>query len=88
MPLWGDNKYNPMFCGEEGALPEGRDSHHSGDKPRPGRNVRVSIALAACSLAFFHPVTGKRMSFQHVSEGDIFQEFSVQSGKNKVPSVI
>lgn len=35
------------------------------------------IALCAYELAFNHPVTGKRMSFQIEPEGQIFQNFSL-----------
>lgn len=61
MPLWGDNKYNPLFCNENTSVFEG--------------NKRVSVALSACSLAFDHPADGRRMAFRHMPNGDIFQEF-------------
>lgn len=63
MPLWGDNKYNPGFCGE-------------GEK-KTGEHVRANVALAAYSLAFHHPLTGKTMSFRRLPEDGIFRNFQI-----------
>lgn len=75
MPLWGDNKYNPVFCGES--------------EVQDRKSRRVPVALAACSLAFRHPLTGKTMLFKKMPENEIFRIFqTVQETADKVPSVI
>lgn len=72
MPLWGDNKYNPVFSGGDIA----------GRGQRGGRRgaAGVNVALAACELSFRHPSTGEVMHFGRTPEGRIFQNF--QSGIN------
>lgn len=75
MPLWGDNKYNPVFSGESEA--QGR------------KNMRASVALAAYSLAFRHPTAGKIMEFKKMPENEIFRSFqAVRETADKVPYVI
>lgn len=64
LPLWGDNKYNPMFNGEE----NGGGSAHS-------RGARVDVALASYQLTFTHPATGKIMTFKHLPDSRIFRKF-------------
>lgn len=73
MPLWGDNKYNPVFSGGDIA----------GRAQRGGRRgaAGVNVALAACELSFRHPSTGEVMRFGRTPEGRIFQNF--QSGINQ-----
>ncbi len=60
LPLWGDNRYNPSWT-DKG--PKG-----------PGR-IRESVALAACRLVFYHPVSGKSMEFFTEPEGAGFELF-------------
>lgn len=78
LPLWGDNKYNPMFGGGEFQKTErgitGGDFRMTGDAERIGR-IRADVALASCQLAFTHPVTGKYMSFRHMPDSGIFRNF-------------
>lgn len=63
LPLWGDQKYNPDFGG-------------SGQGGAADRTVlRSDVALASWQLSFFHPVSGELMTFSHMPEGRIFQEF-------------
>lgn len=47
---------------------------------RAGRSD-ADVALAACSLTFCHPVTGKTMTFYHAPTGKIFQNFQRHSGE-------
>lgn len=37
-----------------------------------------SVALCACDLEFLHPVTGEKLAFHAVPQGDIFQYFHLQ----------
>lgn len=89
LPLWGDNKYNPTFGGEdrqrsgegrprvgEGRLQVG-ESGPQVSKNRTGRTGRAAehVALCAFELSFFHPSTGKKMTFSREPEGKIFQNF-------------
>ena len=62
LPLWGDHKYNPAFA-ESGTV---------GQRMFP----RPDIALAAYQLVLYHPVTGKRMEFTAMPQGQIFREFA------------
>lgn len=64
LPLWGDNKYNPMFNGEmssETAM----------------RSVRANVALASWHLEFTHPASGKKMIFEEIPDAQIFHRFSI-----------
>lgn len=67
LPLWGDNKYNPEFAGNGTA-----GTCAAGQRPL----LRADIALAAYQLSLNHPVTGKRMEFTAVPQGQIFREFA------------
>lgn len=69
MPLWGDNKYNPVFSnftvpGHIKGLGNSTAPSHSA--------APVHVALAAWELSFVHPVTGKTMTFQEQPTGEIF----------------
>ncbi|MCD8083417.1 MAG: RluA family pseudouridine synthase [Clostridiales bacterium] len=75
LPIWGDNRYNPMFA-------EGKRQNPPSAGPVADRSFRVSgqtgradIALSAYHLAFTHPVTGKRMTFERMPEAEIFHRF-------------
>lgn len=59
-PIWGDNKYNPMF---DGAISS-------------AQRIRTDVALASYHLTFTHPVTGKPMTFEHLPETMIFRKFA------------
>lgn len=88
LPLWGDNKYNPAFAENKSAgvhaagapdaevsaagIPAAAAPCMVGQRPP----LRADIALAAYRLAFGHPVTGKRMEFTAMPQGQIFQEFA------------
>lgn len=69
-PLWGDNKYNPLWGGtlpvkqKEGCAGTGAAVRRSG-----------SLALSAVSLSFDHPKNGKRMTFSIKPRGVIFERF-------------
>lgn len=65
LPLWGDNKYNPMFNGEK--------SSETAMRP-----IRANVALASWHLEFMHPRTGKNMIFEEVPDAQIFHRFSIQ----------
>lgn len=65
LPLWGDNKYNPVFNGET-ALP-------SSANVRP---IRTNVALASWHLEFTHPISGKKMMFEEIPDALIFRRFS------------
>lgn len=68
-PLWGDNKYNPLFGGR---IPVDRaDCEDSRTEKRRG-----SLALCSTSLSFCHPETGKVMTFEKMPEGVIFKGFT------------
>jgi len=74
-PLWGDGKYNPRFAaaGREPAFdsaPASGSAPAVGAGPRAAR--RVDVALAAYSLSFRHPATGKKMTFRRLPEGGGF----------------
>lgn len=75
LPLWGDNKYNPMFCGES----KQRASNglaESESNPRSFRlRTRVNVALAAWHLTFTHPITGETMTFEQLPNAPIFCRF-------------
>lgn len=60
LPLWGDSRYNPACS--------------SGETRRPG-GKRQSVALAACRLAFVHPVSKETMEFSVEPEGPGFEIF-------------
>ena len=60
LPLWGDSRYNPACS--------------SGETRRPG-GKRRSVALAACRLAFVHPVSKETMEFSVEPEGPGFEIF-------------
>lgn len=77
LPIWGDNRYNPQFggtFGTDGKRPEAEQTG-TGDVKRSGQ-ARVDVALAAYQLTFFHPVSGKAMTFRQFPEGKIFQNFN------------
>ncbi len=59
IPLWGDNKYNPVFFNKTGSRAA----------------ARKDVALAACQLSFSHPATGERMTFTAAPEGKVFNCF-------------
>lgn len=82
LPLWGDNKYNPAFGGEDrqqsgdGRLQVG-ESGPQVSKNRTGSTGRATehVALCAFELSFYHPSTGKKMTFSREPEGKIFHNF-------------
>ena len=78
LPLWGDNKYNPMFGGETEQEPGCSSNPAAPNSPRP--RVRVNVALAAWHLTFTHPVTGKKMTFEHLPDALIFRRFQKIQG--------
>lgn len=65
MPLYGDGRYNPAFCGSVIGAPEGA----AVQRPR-----QIPLALCAVSLAFNHPTTGKRMEFSIEPSGGAFEK--------------
>ncbi|MDD3251351.1 MAG: RluA family pseudouridine synthase [Lachnospiraceae bacterium] len=77
-PLWGDNRYNPMFGGTCGARGVRGAKDGADDKGGRGRTTAVScenVALSAFQLTFFHPVTGRPMTFERLPDGAIFRRF-------------
>ena len=68
-PLWGDNKYNPMWGGDAAAAGGEASSVQTAVRRRG------SLALCAVSLSFDHPVTGRRMTFAREVEGEGFSMF-------------
>lgn len=69
-PLWGDVKYNPVWCSSG----VGGADRRSGI-PRAGSAAERGLALCSVGLAFVHPVTGKRMEFFMKPKGSIFRRF-------------
>lgn len=65
MPLWGDNKYHPLF-----SAPTAPNHMAPGHSAAP-----VHVALAAWQLSLIHPVTGKNMMFQEPPMGEVFRIF-------------
>lgn len=83
LPLFGDGRYNPKFGGRKDGLPVesmggrmSRDEKQEGNRPVEARRSRQTpLALCAVSLAFDHPVTGKRMEFSIKPTGGAFAKF-------------
>ncbi len=82
LPLWGDNKYNPIFAEQPLATTAaagteaGRYSETVQRLPKSaGRRSLVDVALASWHLTFTHPVTGKKMTFEHLPDSMIFRRF-------------
>lgn len=73
LPLWGDNKYNPIFNGTYN--PEA--GNDSGKVNAQRQHTRVHVALASWHLAFAHPTTGEHMVFEQLPDAQIFHRFSV-----------
>ena len=74
LPLWGDEKYGVPKDGEPGA-----PASIPGNLEIPGRSRRFRrpepLALYACRLEFFHPVTGERMSFSGRPAAGAFRRY-------------
>ena len=68
LPLYGDRKYNKRW---EEFLTKTDRTCLSG----PGAG-KIPLALCAVSLAFAHPVTGERMSFETEPVASVFNVFS------------
>lgn len=68
-PLWGDNRYNPLWGGTA-----------SSACFLPAEKRRGSLALCAVSLSFFHPDTGKRVTFEREPCGQGFSLFERHRG--------
>lgn len=66
LPLWGDNKYNPIFNGSAESESSTQRSHS---------RTRVHVALAAWHLTFTHPMTGETMTFEQLPDAPIFCRF-------------
>ena len=67
-PLWGDNRYNPLFT------QDGLNRNHNAVPPvQDGAGGHHNIALFAGYLSFCHPKTGQEMVFTAKPKGDIFQ---------------
>lgn len=68
-PLWGDNKYNPLWGG---TLPSGKGkvAGEISHTPRAG-----SLALWAVCLSFIHPTTGTALEFSTEPKGEAFKLF-------------
>lgn len=64
-PLWGDNKYNPLWGG---TLPAKEGEVRQ--KPRAG-----SLALWAVRLSLNHPTTGKVLEFSMEPQGEAYKLF-------------
>lgn len=88
LPLWGDNRYNPLFGGkipaaEENAGADLRKGQMAGQaealtgRPETKRPIRANVALASCYLSFTHPVTGKQMEFTRTPSDGMFREFQI-----------
>lgn len=77
LPLWGDNKYNPMF---DGQTESGSEKSISAAR---GPRMRVDVALASFQLTFTHPETGKNMIFEQMPDGMIFRKFAYLSQKSQ-----
>lgn len=80
LPLWGDNKYNPIFAAPSGQELSGRESSEHETAGR-GPRMRTDVALASCQLTFTHPVTGRSMTFEHMPESMIFRKFAYLNQK-------
>ena len=72
LPLWGDNKYNPMFGGE---TEQAHSPSAVAEASRLRSRIRTDVALASWQLTFTHPVTGKKMTFKHLPDALIFRRF-------------
>lgn len=72
LPLWGDNKYNPEWGGQD---IKGFGSSREFFKQPVKASGKGSLALAAVRLSFLHPVTGKPLEFSKKAEGAAFQLF-------------
>lgn len=69
VPLWGDNKYNPMWGGT--AI----EQEIEGEKKLGVIKRNAGLSLAAVRLSFFHPVTGHYMEFSTEPKGPGFELF-------------
>ena len=85
-PLWGDNKYNPLWGGTLPGKQNKKEWEESSPKERGagenaerlgGTEIRPggSLALSAVRLSFEHPGTGKRMTFSMKPQGAVFERF-------------
>ena len=76
LPIWGDARYNPQFGG---TLPvEEREEKGSESFRTPAS--RGPLALAAVSLSFPHPSSGKRMTFSIKPASGAFRNFVKERG--------
>ncbi len=76
LPLYGDRKYNERW----------KEFLTEKDKPYSdgSDSGKIPLALCAISLAFTHPATGKRMSFQTEPNADVFRLFAAPVGQRKL----
>ena len=76
LPIWGDARYNPQFGG---TLPvEEREEKESESFRTPAS--RGPLALAAVSLSFPHPSSGKKMTFSIKPASGAFRNFVKERG--------
>lgn len=76
LPIWGDARYNPQFGG---TLPvEEREEKGSESFRTPAS--RGPLALAAVSLSFPHPSSGKKMTFSIKPASGAFRNFVKERG--------
>lgn len=76
LPIWGDARYNPQFGG---TLPvEEREEKGSESFRTPAS--RGPLALAAVSLSFTHPSSGKKMTFSIKPASGAFRNFVKERG--------
>lgn len=76
LPLYGDRKYNSEWENYQSDIERFRSETLSENFEVSGSGKKAEdLALCAVSLGFFHPVTGKYMTFEVKPEAEIFGVF-------------
>lgn len=76
LPIWGDARYNPQFGG---TLPV-EEGEEKGSESFRTPASRGPLALAAVSLSFPHPSSGKKMTFSIKPASGAFRNFVKERG--------